>query len=166
MRNIYNSVLLFYTIIKIFSFRRVEKLTLIDFDFTLVNYNFKSSDKINLQNAIINNKIVELCNSYQKLGYESVLFTARGLRSKNSVITFLKTQNINYKYNLFLGSTNNKFKFLKFMLKFTKIQIILIDDLSDYIDRNRTFIKYKLDQDFFKNIDRLKYIDPNKYENS
>ena len=164
MRFIYHQYLFLYSVIKLFNLKGVNKLILIDFDFTLVKYDFNISKKLDIKNAILNKIIIENFDFYKLSGFVPALFTARGIRSKKFVTSFLDNHLIEFNLNLFLGSTKNKLRFLKFILKFTTIEIILIDDLSDYVESNSTFIAYQIDESLFSYNERFTYIHPNTYE--
>jgi hypothetical protein len=166
MRFIYNQCLFLFSIIKLFNFRNIDKLILIDFDFTLVKYDFTLSNKIDIRKAILNKTVIENCDYYKSSGFVPALFTARGLRSQKEVTTFLDKHSIKFNQYFFLGNTKNKFRFLKLIMKFTTLKIILIDDLSDYVETDNTFLAYEVDEALFSYNERFKYIHPFTYENS
>jgi len=166
MKFFYYQCLFLYSIIKIFNFRNIDKLILIDFDFTLVKYDFTLSNKIDISKAILNKTVIQSCDYYKSFGFVPALFTARGLCSQKEVTTFLDKHSIKFNQYIFLGNTKNKFRFLKFLMKYTSLKIILIDDLSDYVERDNTFVVYEVDEALFSYNERFKYLHPNTYENS
>ena len=142
-----------------------KKILLVDFDFTLVNYDLKNDSKLDLNNATLDYIVIQLCESYIKMGYVPLLFTARGLRSKSKIEKFLSNRLVFFKFGLYLGKTSHKFKVLKSILFFTNSSIVLIDDLSDYNDKTVTFIPYNLFSIIRPN-KKLIYINPTKNEDN
>jgi hypothetical protein len=136
---------------------------LIDFDFTLVDYDLNFVKCLDVNNCFLNEVIVNLIDTYKVKGYSPVLFTARGLRSQKDVSRFLFSNNLHFSSKLFLGNTFSKFLFLKFILFFTNSEVVLIDDLSDFNPTTKEFVSYNIN-DYVRPNFKFVYINPLTYE--
>lgn len=115
--------------IALFKVSKVKRgnIIFVDFDFTLALHAFPNNemDTWNLSNSALNYFVLDL------LGDDTwFLFSARGYKSSKMVKSWLRSHNLTPHSCFFLGSTNNKIKFIKKQSsKFE--QIIWIDDLCD-----------------------------------